>query len=661
MTRRMIPLGTGYFAGLFAAFYLCVNGPLKETGFVFPAAAALLLGAFALVFRMRFRARAMLFCAAFAVAAASSALYTHFRLKPLEALDGAEVSVSGRVVSYTEDDLSRVVIAGEVGGIPAKAVIYAANFSGGLGDRAELTALVSKIEDTPFFASREYYFPDGVLLSGTSSGGVTVTPGRRTLFGALREYGVSVSLNIRRNVGGEAGELLSALLTGDRSSFSEGLRLKLNRSGTAHLAAVSGLHVIVLSMFIALLFKRLKAPRWLSAAVSVAFVAAFIVFSGMRVSAIRAGIMAAISAASVLARRRADAFNTICLCAVSMTVFNPFSAADSSLCLSLAGTFGVSAAAPALIEGFGIKNKLLRALSASLCASALTAPFVMMWFNELSLISPITNLAAVPLCSAALILGMIYAATGCLFTPIIRLAGLLCGATVKLGGAVSKLGFTYIPLGSAAVGTAAACAAAISAAVYLVTKKPRVCALAAALCTALTACVYGVQTVFTDGSLYLGVMSRSDSSALVLRKGGECIIIDFDGKMSSESEDYLERAGISKIKAVFLLDGADAGYSAYLPLGPEGVYCFGGAYASDGSADIHAIYGGSSAEIFGAKLLFENDCVKIYTDRGSVEVKNGAAADDGDIKISLLDGLTVINGGSGAEVYRGGLIKDMEV
>ena len=660
MTRPMIPFGTGFFAGLFAAFFLCVNGPLGTAGFAVLALSALLLGALSLVFKMKFRGRAMLFCAAFALAAAYSALFASFRLFPLETLNGTEAEVSGRVISYTEGDRSRVVISGTVGGIPAKAVIYAAGFSGSAGDGAELTARISKLEDTPFFRSREYYLPDGILVSGSAVGGVTTSAHGKTAIDFLREYGGSVSLNIRRNVGGEAGELLSALLTGDRTSFSDGLRLKLNRSGTAHLAAVSGLHVTVLAVFITAVFKKLRLPRGLSAAATLAFIAAFIVFSGMRVSAVRAGIMAAISAASVLVRRRTDAFNTLCVCAVAMTAFDPFAAADSSLCLSLAGTFGVSVAAPALIKALGAKGKITRAILSSLCASVLTAPFVMLWFNELSLVSPITNLAAVPLCSAALVLGMKYAATGCLFTPIIKLAGLLCGAAVKLSGAVAGLGFTYIPLGSAAVGTAAACGAAISAAVYLVTKKPRVCAVVAALCLAITMGIYGAQTVITDGNLYLGVMSRSDSSALVLRKGGECIIIDFDGKMSSESENYIERSGVRKVRAVFLLGGADAGYSAYLPLGPDGVYCLGGAYSS-GEIPQTAIYDGSSAEIFGARLEFESGEVKIFTDNSSVTVKNGGAAEDGGIRISLLDGLTVIKSGESAEIYGGGLLKELEV
>ncbi len=661
MTRRMIPLGAGYFAGLFAAFYLCVNGLLGRAGFIVLTVCALFLGFLSLVFKMKFRARVMLFCSAFAAATACSAVYACTRLWPLEALDGSEAEVSGRIISYTEDDLSAVVIKGSVDGIPAKSVIYVGGFSGRCGDFVRLTARVGKIKDTPFFRAREYYLPDGILLSGTAIGDVNITRSGQTAIAALREYSRKVSLNIRRSVGGEAGELLSALLTGDRSSFSDGLRLKLNRSGTAHLAAVSGLHVTVVSLFVVTILKRLKAPRWLSAAVTIAFVMAFIVFSGARVSAIRAGIMTAISVASALAKRRTDAFNTICICAVAMTLFNPFAAADSSLCLSLAGVFGVSVAAPAIIKEFGIKAKLLSAGVVSLCASTVTAPFVMLWFNEISLVSPITNIAAVPLCSAALVLGMIYAATLSVFTPIIKLAGIFCGAAVKLSEAVSSLGFTYIPLGTRIVGTAVMCGAAFTAASYLITKKPRVCAFAAALCTALVMTFYSVRTVSAEKNLYLTVMSRSDYQALVLRKGGECIIIDFDGRMSSEAENFIERFGVSDIRAVVLLDGTDSGYSAYLSLNPDAVYCYGGAYVFGEEVPQYGIYGGSSAEIFGAELLFEKDCVKIFCNEKNATVCKGRAADGDGLCISLLDGLTVINDGEDTDIFRDGFIKEFRM
>lgn len=647
MTRRAVPFGIGWYFGLTAAFFLCVNGPLGIGGGAVLTAAALLIGILAAVFRVSYKNRALLFLAAFAVASAYSSLFAALRLAPLEALDGKTVTVSGTVEEYSESDRSLVTLRGKVDGIPTKVSAYINGFSGGFSDRVTFDAIISVHRDTAFFRSRETYLPDGVYVGATAVGRAEISD-KRSVFGLVREYSRNVSRKILTNVGGKAGELLCACVTGDWSALSDSLRLSLNRAGAGHLASVSGLHVSVAALTVLYILKRLKAPKFVYILSTEAIIILFVVFSGMRVSAIRAAVMMSIALMSYAVRRRTDPLNTLCVCAFLMTVLNPFAAADSSLMLSLSGVFGVAVMSPSLIKEFGIKNRLLKAVCVSVCASLSTAPFAMLYFNELSVISPFVNLLAIPLCTVSLVLGMLFALTGCVFTPLIQAAGIFAKLTVSLCDWASKFGFSYISLGFGAVSAVAGCAAVISAAVFLISKSPRITSFSAAAGAAITLAVYACISIMTSGNLYLTVLSQGDSHAAVLRKGGDCIIIDFDGGCAGAVETVLERRGAAGIPAVFIFENAAASYAEYsdLPFKAEKFYIPEGEYIY-GAGDVEYISDGFSASASGITFYCRDGGIKIDISESS--------------GVSLLRGLTVITQNDEKTVYKGDIIKEIRL
>lgn len=637
MTRRAVPFCAGWAAALFLSFY--VGGP------VLPAVATA-VGLAAIVFRPAFKNRLLLFIAAFLLAFSWREIFYLSRIAPLERLDGEEARVVGTVEDYSGGDRSSVTVKGTVNGIPARAIIYLSGFEGRLGDKIELTARMSAFKDTAFFRAREYYLPDGIFISG-SAGGAKIIGENRTFFTALKEYSKKVSQNIRRSVPGESGELLAAMVTGDRSAFSSPLRLMLNRAGIGHLAAVSGLHVSAVIVLAAAILKRLRAPRVLSAAVCIFCAGAYIVFAGLRVSAIRAGIMLLIAILSSFVRRRSDPLNTICVCGFLMTIINPCAAADSSLTLSLAGVFGVAVMSPAVCREFGIKSRILKTVVASVCAAFATSPFIMLYFNELSLLSPITNIFAIPLCSAALFAGMLYALFGCAFSPIINLAGVICKIAVLAAEKISSLGVGVIPLGYRAASIAAFAGVCSVIALWLCSKNIRKTALFGAFCSAAVAAAFCAEILISGGSLSVCALSRGDLRAAVLRKGAECIIIDLDGGMADGVETAVERYGISKISAAIALDNAESAYSAYcgLSVPPDKILLPPGSYVYGGRVKTGIFSKGSAISAFGAKITVGEDEIKIISQSGA------------EYSLYIKNGLCVFGKAGKTEVFKGDLIK----
>lgn len=662
MTRRLIPVAAGFVFGLFAAFFICVNGSAEARGFAVLALSAAAIGLLAMALRLRFRARAMVFCAAFAVAVAYSGLYTALKLAPLEALDGEVCSVVGRVERVTDGDRVAITINGRINGLRARILVYGNGLSCEVSDEITLTARISRLEDSPYFRAREYYLPDGILLRGTVEEVVEISHKKAGIFDKIREYSDFVSRKIRRVAGGEAGELLAAMVTGDRTAYSDSLRLKLNRAGVGHLAAVSGLHVSVIAAAVMLVLRRAHAPRWLAALLTEVCVVGFIVFSGLRASAIRAGIMLSVAVLGSVVRRRADTLNTISICAILMTALNPYAAADSSLILSLAGVFGAGVLSKGVVREFGLRSRVAKALIVSACASFATAPFAAIWFDELSMISPITNLFAIPLCSAALVLAMAFAALGCTFSPILMPAATLCRVVIDVCGALSEADFAYLPVGGGASFAALALAAGICAAAYLITHKPRTTTLLAVACMAGVVIFFSGSALLNRDRTQLFVLNCDNNGGFLLRKGAECIIIDFNGELSQAAQTAISRNGITRVRAAALLDRADAGYAAYSKLSvvpeeillPENTNIFGG------SVDTVNLTAESEIDVFDCKMIFYDSYVRIIHQYGEAIVSSGSAAVGEGLKISFLRGSTIIENDE-IFVYNGDILEKIDL
>lgn len=642
----MIPLSLGFISGHFAAFFLCVSGFSGEYGFVFLCTFACVIGFLSMLLKVGFRARVMVFSASFAIAVALSGLHTALRLTPLERLDGTTAEVTGRVISATLGDRSAVTVSGKVNGIHARILVYINGFNGQIGDEISLIARVSKHDNSPFFRAREYYLPDGIMLTGSSAEVISLEH-KTDFISLIRSCSDHVSQKIRREIGGEAGELMAAMITGDRTAFSDSLRTKLNRTGVGHLAAVSGLHVSVVAGAVLYFTRKINAPKLLSAAVSELCMIGFIIFAGLRISAIRAGLMMSVVILGSLIRRRTDALNTICLCGLIITTTNPYAAGDSSLILSLSGVFGAAVLSKAAAKEFGLRRKIPKALAVSVSAFSATAPFMTLWFDEIPLLSPFMSLITVPACSLALVLGMLYTSTGCAFQPLIKLAGWICGAVIKLCDHASTHFAFSIPVGYKTASYSVVIGAVLCITVFLLTKAPRTTALLAAMCIAVTISAYSIEAVFFHNSPDLFAISSNGSHGLVLRKNTECFIVDLSGGLFSDMETVLARNGITDVIGVIICENAEAGYSAYANLSPapKTIILPDDSYVFGGNVDCVNIPFGSSISVFGAEIFVLENRIRVTFDGEDISAASGFYAGDGSISISFFDNLTVIDDG----------------
>jgi competence protein ComEC len=208
--------------------------------------------------------------------------------------------------------------------------------------------------------------------------------------------------------------LLAGLLLGDKADLTEETRTAFRRTGLTHLLAVSGLNVAILVGICLLLLMVLDIRGFAGLATTVILTMLYVGITGFSASALRAGLMAITAGAGVFIQRRYDPVNGISVAGIFLLVLDPFSLLDVGFQLSFAATAAIVLFFPLLRELYlrlnpsrRFENWVLSPLAVTLCGTLGTLPLIAVYFHQVSLVSLLANLLAVPLVALATPLGML--------------------------------------------------------------------------------------------------------------------------------------------------------------------------------------------------------------------------------------------------------------
>ena len=189
--------------------------------------------------------------------------------------------------------------------------------------------------------------------------------------------------------------IFAALLIGDRTLMEEGQAELWRQSGTAHILAISGLHLTLIGMalFAFLRFCRLSIKA--ASAVSAAAVGFYALMTGLSVSSVRAFIMLAYTLGARALGRCPDRFNAVSLAAVLILIEDPAYLLDAG--------FQLSFAAVVILAVFAGRGRLKTAALLFM----LPLPLIACHFHEIPLFGLVFNLILVPLVPAVFVIGLI--------------------------------------------------------------------------------------------------------------------------------------------------------------------------------------------------------------------------------------------------------------
>ena len=248
--------------------------------------------------------------------------------------------------------------------------------------------------------------------------------------------------------------VLRALVLGDSSGIPATTRERFVRTGTAHLLAISGLHVGMVAALGALLLQRLlrrllgavapaaaRAGRlgWLPAAVGIGVSGLYVMLAGAPVSSRRAWWMLAGAVGAMSLVRKPVGWNLLSLAGLAVGWSEPRSVTSIGAWLSFSAVGGLLAAAPVLqaiarAVPRGLRPPVL-VVGTSAVALFATAPLVGFVFGRVAVAGIWVNAFAIPAIGVVL--------------PV-ALAGAGVGLVTELGGAalvgIADVGLSFVLL-----------------------------------------------------------------------------------------------------------------------------------------------------------------------------------------------------------------------
>ena len=278
------------------------------------------------------------------------------------------------------------------------------------------------------FSYRDYLYRQGItfILSIKKDGRVeTLKRNQGNLLADLSFRFKHRLINILRKYlpKTEAG-IMQAFLLGDRYDIPKNFYDLYKLSGVAHIIAISGFNIGIVSYVIFLILKMFPIPRQAQYVVTMLLLIFYAFLTGGQPPVVRATIMAVIFLASFLIEREQESINTLSLSALILLFRNPLNLFDVGFQLSFISVLFIILFYSRLLNLFykflpafkaksekgGIKpwmgRYLLQSAALSLVVYFGVVPLVVYYFHLVTPIVILANLVIVPLSSLIIFLGM---------------------------------------------------------------------------------------------------------------------------------------------------------------------------------------------------------------------------------------------------------------
>lgn len=279
--------------------------------------------------------------------------------------------------------------------------------------------------------------------------------------------------------------LCVAMAAGERSGLTRELRAAYARSGTAHLLAVSGLHVGIVFLLVNVLLWWLPALRWghlLRNGAAVALIWLYAATTGFSPSVVRAALMFSALQLSLASASAYVSGNVLAATAFGMLVWNPAWLYDVSFRLSFLAVAAILAWAVPMGRMLRTRYRLLNAftstLAVGLAATVATTPLAAHTFGLVPVAGLAVNPVILPL-AAIIVFGSVLwmAAPFAFLAPIFRFVlGTAAAWQNAVAAWAAALPGAYFEIKPSAAQTAAVYLvfAAITAAIWCAEPKKKV-------------------------------------------------------------------------------------------------------------------------------------------------------------------------------------------
>lgn len=214
-------------------------------------------------------------------------------------------------------------------------------------------------------------------------------------------------------------QLMKSILLGDQGFLEADLREAFSQTGTAHIVAVSGLHVGILVAIFTVFFKKMGLGKrfYLWLILGILFLYGYLI--GFPVSMVRAGLMYGFYILAFYQHRPYDGLHALAVVGVLSLLINPLTLFTVSFQLSFAATASIILLYAKLDKALVFLPNMVRGLVAvTLAAQIGTLPLMAYYFGQISIISIPANLLLMPGMGMLLSLGLLGIFLGFVALPL---------------------------------------------------------------------------------------------------------------------------------------------------------------------------------------------------------------------------------------------------
>ena len=270
----------------------------------------------------------------------------------------------------------------------------------------------------------KYLQRQGIAGSGYARAGDWQVTGYKPMHGPIQWRQALLQRYQKAGVDEKELPVLAALTLGYKEDLDDDTRQRFQRTGAAHILAVSGLHtgLVAQMLLFVLTLGGLRKPlyderfkRIRNGLILIAGMVVYALLTGLTPSVVRSGIMVSLMALAYMTYRHATGLNTLLAAAFFILVFRPTDLFAVSFQLSFAAVLFILLLEQPLKRLF---NRIPDLIIVSIAAQVGVLPLSLLYFGQMSNVFLLTNIVVLPLATL-----IVYGATALLLLANIPFVG----------------------------------------------------------------------------------------------------------------------------------------------------------------------------------------------------------------------------------------------
>lgn len=365
-------------------------------------------------------------------------------------------------------------------------------------------------------------------------------------------------------LGVEEGSLIKSIILGRSFYLSEEDIGMYRDLGLAHILAVSGLHIGIISGFFIFVFSRMGIKKKFNVLFTLIILWGYGYVIGFPTSILRANIMISILLYSQIIHEPYDSINSLSFACVLLLIINPYYLFNIGFQLSFIAAFAIVVFTPRIRELFYPNDNYITTSLASIIGVQFgVLPIQIYYFNKFSVLSILVNLVFIPILSIALILGFMMIIFNYCFTYINIFLGPLLNLLLSFQFKILNHLMKY-PMEIKMFSPEIISIIMVYIMILLVLKIIDISKLDKSITKVMVVylvflLVFNLFLIIEDDRVELHFIDVGQGDALLIRTKGRDYLMDTGGSLLSSFDigknitlAYLEKLGVRKLDAVFI-------------------------------------------------------------------------------------------------------------